>query len=649
MMGLPLDGSLIYSEGGKSMRKGSTWFLILGIIGAILSIYPRFQVERADKNVQIVIDGASLSEYALNHSYTLAKLLPDLKTINIDALAVPELNLWEVAAKRKIVVYPGTYLLLQDKAKFPSIDPRKLYIPDNVEGPVSQRLKLLGKNKIYQQTQLLWEFSEEYPIPKTRRKEAIREPFHSLWEEALYPDLSLIDKAQANEIAIVARIQNPFESNPEVLEYVMSEWEDSPTLIIFQGKEVLGYPSNLKAAAKVLAGKPWGYIEFANQYGEKELARLTNYNLVRVHSITPKEMEKIHPQVAEERYLRAVRERGARVLYMRPFTKLTWEDNLDILNRVEEKLQKEGYILGPAQVKPFFKSSFILFLPVVLAIIIYGMQLALMLGFQEKVSLSLGALALLVIVILYLKGYTILARQVAAFGAAIVFPTLAMGQVIKDIKNGQKKLAYLLIKVLGYTLVGVLFLTASLADLRFVIKTEQFLGVKLMHILPPVLCLWLAVRNLGAGWSKEKIKEFFWPLRWTHVLIFLFVILAGFIYVGRTGHDWGLPIPKLEENLRVYLEKVFVIRPRLKEAFIGHPALFLGLLIGVTTVSSWYLPYLLTIGSIGITSILNTFSHAHTPLLVSLTRTIWGLVIGSLIGVIVFYLLKLTGRKIDRG
>ena len=631
------------------MRKGSTWFIILGIIGAIFSIYPRFQVERADKSVQLVIDGAALSEYALSHSYNLEKLLLDLKTINIDALAVPELNLWEVAAKRKITVYPGTYLLLQDKAKFPLIDPRKLYIADSLEGPVSQRLKLLGKSLMYKQTQLLWEFSEEYPIPTTRRKEAVREPFHSLWDEALYPDLAMIDRAQANKMAIVARIQNPFESNPEVLEYVVSEWQDCANLIIFQGKEVLGYPSNLKAAAKLLAGKPWGYIEFANQYGEKELARLTNYNLVRIHSITPKEMEKVNPQVAEERYLRAVRERGARVLYLRPFAKLTWEDNLTILNSLKEKLPKEGYLIGTAQVKPFFKSSFILFLPVILAIIICGMQLALMLGFQEKVSLSLGVLALLAIVILYLKGYTILARQVAAFGAAVIYPTLAMGQVIKEIKNGQANFTNLLIKALGYTLVGVLFLTASLADLRFVIKTEQFLGVKLMHILPPVLCLWLAVRNLGTGWSKEKIKEFFWPLRWTHVLILAFVILAGFIYVGRTGHDWGLPIPKLEENLRVYLEKIFIIRPRLKEAFIGHPALFLGLLLGVSTVSAWYLPYLLTIGSIGITSILNTFSHAHTPLLVSLIRTIWGLVIGSLIGIIVFLLLKFTGRKIGRG
>ncbi|HHY19481.1 MAG TPA: hypothetical protein GX522_06245 [Firmicutes bacterium] len=132
-------------------------------------------------------------------------------------------------------------------------------------------------------------------------------------------------------------------------------------------------------------------------------------------------------------------------------------------------------------------------------------------------------------------------------------------------------------------------------------------------------------------------------------MLFVFVILIGFIYIGRTGHDWGLPVPQIEEDLRVYLEKVFLIRPRLKEAFIGHPVLFLALFLGAFSASIWYLPYLLAIGSIGVTSVLNTFSHAHTPFMVSLIRTFWGLLIGGLIGTLLYLLLKLTSRKIGHG
>ena len=146
-----------------------------------------------------------------------------------------------------------------------------------------------------------------------------------MWDEALYPDYSSLDLAQRFGMQVVARIQNPYVHTPESLKYAVDQWDGAGNLVIFEGKEVLGYPGNLKSAAELLGDTPWGFIEFANQYGEKDLARLTNYNLIRVHSITPGEMLKIDPQVAMERYLRAVRERGARVLYLRPFPKLGLE------------------------------------------------------------------------------------------------------------------------------------------------------------------------------------------------------------------------------------------------------------------------------------------------------------------------------------
>lgn len=630
------------------MKKGATWIVILGVICAILGIIGRLKIEKADNTVLLVLDGEALWEYAKSHDYQVENLLPDLSFSQIKALAVPETKIWQAASKKEITVIPGSYLLLSEIRNLPPIDPRKLYINEIVSGPISKRMKLMGESFAYQDS-LIWEFSSEYEVPTTRRKEATREPTISLWEEAIYPNYKMIETLKASDYSIVARIQNPYVNNKDVIEYVINQWPSDSNLVIFQGKEVLGYPQHLKEAADLLEGKTWGFIEFANQYGEKELARLTDYNLVRVHSITPKEMERIDPQKAHERYLRAVRERGARVLYLRPFEFLSWEENLVRISILKDGLEEEGFQLGEPKPKPFFKSSFWLFWPVLLGIVVCGIELMHLLGFKNRSSVYTAFVALVAITILYLKGYTVLARQVSAFGAAVVFPTLAIGKVAEGLKNGRKNLGYLVLTVLGYTFVGVLFLTASLLDLRFVIKVEQFLGVKLMHILPPILSLWICIRYLGVGWSKEKFFGFFWPLRWSHVLLFVFVILIGFIYIGRTGHDWGLPVPQIEEDLRVYLEKVFLIRPRLKEAFIGHPVLFLALFLGAFSASIWYLPYLLAIGSIGVTSVLNTFSHAHTPFMVSLIRTFWGLLIGGLIGTLLYLLLKFTSRKIGHG
>lgn len=630
------------------MKKGSTWVVILGIICALYGISSRYRIENADKTVELVVDAEALRSYAKKNDYQIETLLSDLVVIEIKALAVPETNLAEAASNKEITVIPGTYLLLSNLKDLPAIDPRKLYIIDQPSGPVSQRIGLLGQSKSLVDN-LLWEFSEVYPVSTTRRKEANKELTISIWDEALHPDYDLWQVANDTNLRIVSRIQNPFFNNQTNLSYVFSQWQDKPSLIIFAGKEVLGYPDNLPEAALLINDKTWGLIEFANQYGEKELARLTNYNVVRVHSITPLEIIKIEPHKAQERYLRAVRERGARVLYLRPFPKLSWQENLTCFKILIDSLQEEGFRPGEAIPKPFFKSSLVLFWPVMLGIVICGIELMLLLGFNKSFSLYTGIVFLLLITGLYLKGYTIMARQIASFGAAVVFPTLAIGKVAQNVHKGKNKLLIQLGTVLGYTFLGILFLTASLLDLRFVIKVEQFLGVKLMHVLPPLLSLWICFRFLGFNWSKKKLRRFFWPLTWSHILIIVIILGAGFIYIGRTGHDWGLPVPKAEENLRIFLERVFLIRPRLKEAFIGHPVLCLALLVAAFTPQAWYLPYLLAIGSIGITSVLNTFSHAHTPIMVSLVRTGWGLLIGAAIGVLAFYLLKLTARKITRG
>ena len=181
-----------------------------------------------------------------------------------------------------------------------------------------------------------------------------------------------------------------------------------------------------------------------------------------------------------------------------------------------------------------------------------------------------------------------------------------------------------------------------------------------MHILPPLMTFWICIKNLNGGSVRsynfrDSLKgtlAALWPPRLGHIIVLVLVVFVGFIYIGRTGHDWGIPVLEFEENLRVFLEEIFVIRPRLKESFIGHPALFLGLLVASSVLINklrWLLPFILTIGSIGVTSVLNTFSHAHTPFLVSLVRTGWGFAIGAILGTLAFLLLKLVVRSDKNG
>ena len=92
-----------------------------------------------------------------------------------------------------------------------------------------------------------------------------------------------------------------------------------PEVVVFGGGQVVGYPSELSQVALLLRAinTRFGWQEFANQSGETELVRLAPLHMVRVHTIYPRELPRYDLHTAETRFMRAVRERSYRLLYIR--------------------------------------------------------------------------------------------------------------------------------------------------------------------------------------------------------------------------------------------------------------------------------------------------------------------------------------------
>ena len=64
------------------------------------------------------------------------------------------------------------------------------------------------------------------------------------------------------------------------------------------------------------------------------------------------------------------------------------------------------------------------------------------------------------------------------------------------------------------------------------------------------------------------------------VKFYVFFVVAAlgavaWVFVGRSGHTAGVPVPTSELMLRRFLENTMYARPREKEFIIGHPALML--------------------------------------------------------------------------
>jgi hypothetical protein len=90
-----------------------------------------------------------------------------------------------------------------------------------------------------------------------------------------------------------------------------------------------------------------------------------------------------------------------------------------------------------------------------------------------------------------------------------------------------------------------------------------------------------------------------------------------FFVLERSGNLPAIPVARWEELLRERLEDWLIARPRFKEFLVGHPALMLW-----RREPSLVHLGLLALGALGQASIINTFVHLHTPLVLSLWRTI---------------------------
>ena len=60
-----------------------------------------------------------------------------------------------------------------------------------------------------------------------------------------------------------------------------------------------------------------------------------------------------------------------------------------------------------------------------------------------------------------------------------------------------------------------------------------------------------------------------------------------------------------------------------------------------------YIP-LLVLGIIGQISLVNTYAHIHTPVMISLIRSAYGIVFGLIIGMIAIYVIKLLGKVMNK-
>jgi hypothetical protein len=556
--------------------------LLISIAASAFVLYKRISAEKANNSVEVAADFSDIERLSSIQKVSVGDVLMQLKSAGVSAIALTE----DLVSSYDVNILSG-------------VDPKKvdLYIPS--KGLSSSKIKLINNAGL----------------------------------------------------SVIPRIRNTLNINGTIINDKIKDLSDYET-VIFAEEEVLGYPNYLKETAKALrsGSLKYGYVEFGKQMGDSALASFIGGNLVKVHSIPPDELENMSKEEAVQRFIRAARERDIRILYVHLFQ---YPDsggdllstNLSFVSALTKELLGGGFVVGKASMPHKISVSRIEKSLIGLGIAAGAILLA---HYFIPVNLYVS-LAMLVL-------FALLSSKILALLSAIIFPAYAVISMFPAKRESSiapviSRAILTVFYIAAITAMGAVFVAALLADKVHMVGIDAFSGVKIALIFPVLLVasyFFLRKENeekLDVVTSISKAKELLnTNIKISHAVIFLLAAGCGALFILRSG-NFGLPVLGPEKYLRGLLENILVIRPRTKEFLIGYPALILAAIYYLRGGNKWLWLWL-SVGVLAPVSLVNSFCHIHTPVLITLVRSCVGLILGIALGLLL-YLIYLIWAKVQ--
>ena len=595
----------------RSNLKNLFWFLIvLSLIPASVLVVRRVAAEGARRTVTLIMDEPALAEQAEvlgQSSFELARHYQDL---GLNGVALYEDTFESAEAAGVVSVLLGSEAVeaaLTQGQEPPEVPANSVMLTELEPGALDWTLR---KNAPDPQ-QLSWQGLEWYAYPGEAVDERPTGPPAGVerWAEAGF------------DIAYRPR------NYPELRE-VGADFPGQANYLIHAGLQVAGQPDSLDDLVAASQGYITGVIEGTVQDGMRDIvrkvptARLLSFNQDYIN-------QRLQPQSLIDKYLLAANERGVRILYLRPYTEEQLgnmvENTEALVSGLTRQLEAEGYRIGPLEDLELDYQTNALLRGLSAVGILAGLGLlALMYPGVWGALVMLGVVALGV----YANG---LDWGALALAAALTFPVIGYGHLNERLSS--LGLATLI------SLAGATLLSAVGSDRETMLSITPFAGVAATLVVPPALFLFhYALRyRLPSQWVVDLWNA---PIRAGNVVVVLIGIAALALVFLRRGNFPVIGASGAELAVRAWLSEQFV-RPRFKE-LLGHPMAVLGLMNG--DWAAWIRAVLLTGGVVAQASILNSFSHYHTPLLISLQRTVIALLLGAVIGLVLVPVAKFVVR-----
>lgn len=572
----------------------------LSLIPALLLAISRVNFENSEKTVALIMDYPALSQQAKETGQSPDALLRHYRSLGVNGVALYEDVVASSVQRGDVYFLSGAEL----QARYPwanNIDPEKSYLRSIKPGAIEALRERYNFKNLVERVRiggLTW-----YAWPVDPRFLPAG------------PNAAQVNNFKLQGYVVVYR--------PYPDQRVLNQGADWPNVpfISFNGNTIMDArtPEDIDAVGARLGNRIPTIIEGINQKGMNRLVE--NRVAARMFSLNTTWQNSLLPEEVASKYALAARERTQRLLYLRPFPTVAETDAF--LNRLGEQLKRSHIAVGSPQIRNYAPSPLLRLLSMLgplAALILLGLSFPLpRLGLAVAGLAGLGALAM--------NGL----HPFPAFAliAAMTFP--ALGTVMHRERMRNWFLAT------GFSLLGVLFVSALGTDKDSMLGLDPFKGVGLTLLVP---MLFVALSFLPKQDIRKTAYQLFRRPLTTGDLIVMGIGAAAFaVAFLRRGNTSAVGISPAEAKIRQDLQDA-IIRPRFKEVF-GHPLLLLGL----SGILPGYLTGLSILGGVmGQASILNTFSHFHTPLLISATRAIIGLLSGLAFGIVTVFIAQLAVR-----
>lgn len=649
--------------------------IIAGLFAAVFVNWQRYQIERANTQVELISDYEQVVEMARIDGIPLQSALRQLKAAGLTSLAIFETNLEKLAAEGVVTAISTTQMLhsyhagtlsnwwWRNEVESGRLAAGQVYVLDRetdrfdeVKSDITRRA---GKHRV------------KYFDEGGRRFLIVDAPFESLIKWNLGLPVSEMQTAASNGFRILARPTNYLKVTPDDVRAVFERIDSvgkAVAGIYFVGDEVLGFPDQLPLVAAEMKNRDltlgmlehYTQLQFKMQDGMFDLAKMSDYSVARLHQLLKVEQPKLSVAEAVHRQVLGSRERNIRMQYLKmyerplPGKNLT-ETHVAYVRGIKQGLTSFGVPTGPATKFPPVMPHPILLLLMTIGTVAAGVLLvSIALPLPRQGQYGLLAFFSLGLGIPLFLGPAVLARQITAFGSAVLFPVLAMtwqldcwrvsaprsgAALWRIVRDGSTGVA----RTFLMSMVGGAYLAAILADTGFLLEMEIYRGVKLTFVLPLLLIsiIYLTRFNLFPGVDADDSRHLWakllhvldYPAYVKTILGFGAAAFAAYVFVGRSGHSAGIPVPEIEIKLRRFLELTLYARPREKEFLIGHPAFFMAVMSLYRNWPRFFHFAFVVAATIAQGSLVETFAHMRTPVLMSVIRGADGLIFGALIGV----------------